>query len=78
MGLLEYPQYTRPADYRGMKVPKVLTGGNHADIVAWRREKALEITRERRPDMLAQHPEYEEMLKPKVKKRKTRSKVSEQ
>jgi hypothetical protein len=39
---------------------------------------AVEITRERRPDMLAQHPEYEEMLKPKVKKRKTRSKVSEQ
>ena len=42
-GLLEYPQYTRPADYLGMRVPGVLQGGNHADIVAWRREQSLEI-----------------------------------
>jgi len=52
MGLLEYPQYTRPAEYRGMRVPEVLTGGNHADIVAWRREQSLMITRESRPDLL--------------------------
>jgi len=56
MGLLEYPQYTRPADFRGMKVPEVLLGGVHADIEAWRREEALSITRERRPDMLETAP----------------------
>ena len=56
MGLLEYPQYTRPADFRGMKVPEVLLGGNHKDIVAWRREQSLEITLERRPEMLETAP----------------------
>ena len=55
-GLLEYPQYTRPADYRGMCVPSVLQGGNHADIVAWRREQSLEITLNRRPEMLETAP----------------------
>ena len=53
MGLLEYPQYTRPAEYEGMRVPDVLLGGNHADICAWRREEALKITRARRPDLFA-------------------------
>ena len=43
-GLLEYPQYTRPADFRGQKVPGVLLGGNHADITAWRREHSLSLT----------------------------------
>jgi len=56
MGLLEYPQYTRPADYLGMHVPEVLTGGNHADITAWRREQSLEITRKSRPDLLDTAP----------------------
>ncbi len=56
MGLLEYPQYTRPAEYRGLRVPEVLMGGNHAEIVSWRREQALAITRERRPDMLNAAP----------------------
>lgn len=51
-GLLEYPQYTRPAEFRGMKVPEVLLGGNHAEIERWRHERALEKTRERRPDLL--------------------------
>ncbi len=55
-GLLEYPQYTRPADFRGQKVPEVLLGGNHADIVAWRREQALELTLERRPELLETAP----------------------
>lgn len=55
-GLLEYPQYTRPADYRGMRVPSVLQGGNHADIVAWRREQSLEITLNRRPELLETAP----------------------
>ena len=60
MGLLEYPQYTRPAEYRGMKVPQVLLNGVHADIEAWRRREALEITRKRRPEMLETAPLTEE------------------
>ena len=55
-GLLEYPQYTRPADFRGRAVPEVLLGGNHADIVAWRREQSLELTLHRRPELLETAP----------------------
>lgn len=55
-GLLEYPQYTRPADFRGEQVPDVLLGGNHADIVAWRREQSLEMTLRRRPELLETAP----------------------
>lgn len=51
-GLLDHPHYTRPADYKGWKVPDVLLEGNHAAIDAWRHDKALEATRERRPDLL--------------------------
>ncbi len=51
-GLLDHPHYTRPADYKGWKVPDVLLGGNHAAIEAWRHEKALDATRHRRPDLL--------------------------
>jgi tRNA (guanine37-N1)-methyltransferase len=51
-GLLEYPQYTRPAEFRGMKVPEVLLSGNHAEIAKWRAEQANRRTRERRPDLL--------------------------
>lgn len=51
-GLLEYPQYTRPADFRGWKVPEVLLSGNHAEITKWRREAALERTYRRRPDLI--------------------------
>jgi tRNA (guanine37-N1)-methyltransferase len=51
-GLLEYPQYTRPADFRGMKVPEVLLSGNHAEIARWRAEQARQRTGERRPDLL--------------------------
>lgn len=50
--LLEYPQYTRPAQFMGMKVPEVLLSGNHSEIDKWRRMKALEITLHRRPDLL--------------------------
>jgi len=49
---LEYPQYTRPAEFRGMKVPEVLLSGNHAEIAKWRAEQARRQTRERRPDLL--------------------------
>jgi tRNA (guanine37-N1)-methyltransferase len=51
-GLLEYPHYTRPRDFRGQAVPEVLLGGNHAEITRWRREMALARTKERRPDLL--------------------------
>lgn len=51
-GMLEYPQYTRPAEYKGMKVPDVLMCGDHKKIERWKMEKSLERTRERRPDML--------------------------
>lgn len=55
-GLLEYPQYTRPADFRGMKVPEVLTSGNHQKIAEWRHKESLRRTYERRPDMLVDYP----------------------
>ncbi len=51
-GLLEYPQYTRPREYRGLQVPEVLLNGNHAEIDRWRRNEALRITKARRPEML--------------------------
>jgi tRNA (guanine37-N1)-methyltransferase len=51
-GLLEHPQYTRPAEYRGWTVPEVLLSGHHAKIAAWRREQREARTRERRPDLL--------------------------
>lgn len=51
-GLLEYPQYTRPAEFRGMRVPDVLISGNHADIEKWRREQAKLRTKQQRPDLL--------------------------
>jgi len=50
--LLEYPQYTRPVEFRGMKVPEVLLSGNHAEIASWRRKEALSKTLKRRPDLL--------------------------
>lgn len=52
-GLLEYPHYTRPPEYRGWGVPEVLLSGNHAEIARWRREQALLRTRQRRPDLLS-------------------------
>ena len=50
--LLEYPHYTRPAEFRGMKVPEVLLSGNHAEIAKWRAEQSKKRTKERRPDLL--------------------------
>jgi len=52
-GLLEYPQYTRPLEFRGARVPEVLTSGHHAEIAAWRRAQSIERTRVRRPDLLS-------------------------
>ncbi|MDX2212515.1 MAG: tRNA (guanosine(37)-N1)-methyltransferase TrmD [Oculatellaceae cyanobacterium bins.114] len=50
-GLLDYPQYTRPAEFQGLKVPEVLLSGNHQAIAQWRREQQIQRTRERRPDL---------------------------
>jgi len=54
-GLLEYPQYTRPASFRGMDVPEILTSGDHGKIAKWRRERAIERTTIRRPDLLVRN-----------------------
>jgi tRNA (guanine37-N1)-methyltransferase len=55
-GLLEHPHYTRPAEFRGMKVPDVLLSGNHKLIDEWRRKQSLKRTFERRPDLLENYP----------------------
>lgn len=68
-GILEYPQYTKPRVFRDREVPDVLLSGDHKKIERFRLEEAVKITRERRPDLLSLHPELEDMLKPKVKKR---------
>ena len=51
-GLLEYPQYTKPSEWRGIEVPDVLLSGHHANIEKWRKEKSLEVTAQKRPDLL--------------------------
>ena len=60
-GLLDYPRYTRPSEYRDLKVPEVIISGNHAEIEEWRFRKALELTRRERPDLI--DSEIEENLK---------------
>ena len=69
-GILEYPQYTKPRVFLDREVPEILLSGDHAKINRWRLEKAVEITRERRPDLLELHPEIEESLKPKIKRKR--------
>ena len=54
-GLLEHPQYTRPADWQGRLIPEVLTSGDHAKVADWRRDQSERLTRERRPDLWARH-----------------------
>lgn len=68
--LLEYPQYTRPIDFRGDVVPNVLLSGHHENIRKWRLEKSLEITLERRPDLIEKHvfTEEEKKILEKIKK----------
>ncbi|MBP3437265.1 MAG: tRNA (guanosine(37)-N1)-methyltransferase TrmD [Clostridia bacterium] len=74
-GLLEYPQYTRPVSFRGKEVPPVLLSGHHENIRRWRLEKALELTKERRPELyeayMAAHP-------PKEKKARRKKKPTEE
>ena len=69
-GILEYPQYTKPREFMGREVPEILLSGDHKRIERWRLEESVRITRERRPDLLLEHPEIEEALKPKEKKKK--------
>ena len=75
-GILEYPQYTKPREFRGMEVPEILLSGDHKKIDLWRLAEAIKITEERRPDLLELHPEVREPLLPKKKKRKKSSPTS--
>lgn len=72
--LLEYPQYTRPSEFRGIKVPEVLLNGNHKEIELWRRQNQVTLTKERRPDLAKDNvaiSEYDEyVVKQKEKERK--------
>ncbi len=67
-GLLEYPQYTKPREFRGREVPEVLLSGDHKKIAEWRLRESVELTRSRRPELLSAHPELEEKLNKKKKK----------
>lgn len=67
-GLLEYPQYTKPREYEGMKVPEVLVGGNHRLIYLWRLEQSLRLTKQRRPDLFAKFLEKADELAKDEKK----------
>jgi tRNA (guanine37-N1)-methyltransferase len=74
-GLLEYPQYTRPSEFRGWSVPEVLLSGNHAEIARWRRRQSLERTAERRPDLMTPElrAELEDWDRPRSKRSRRRS-----
>ena len=71
-GLLEYPQYTKPRSFMGIDVPEVLLSGDHKKIADWRLSASVELTRERRPDLLSRHPEILEKLEGKGKKKRTK------
>ena len=68
-GLLEYPQYTRPREYQGMSVPEVLLNGNHKEIARWQLKQAIEVTKERRPELYESYRERN----PEKPQKKTRS-----
>lgn len=61
-GLLEYPQYTKPREYEGMEVPEILLSGNHGEIARWRWEQSLELTAERRPDLMEKYLDQPHVL----------------
>ena len=77
-GILEYPQYTKPRSFRGMEVPEILLSGDHKKIDLWRLAEAVNITKERRPDLLEKHPEVMEPLLPKVKKKRRSKTLAEE
>lgn len=72
-GLLEHPQYTRPPEFGGLRVPDVLLSGHHAQVAAWRRRQALERTRDRRPELLT--PEHQAELNPPPGPRRRRQRT---
>ena len=72
-GILEHPQYTKPRVFRDMEVPEILLSGDHKKIDLWRLAEAIKITEERRPDLMALHPEVREPLLPKQKKIRSHS-----
>lgn len=78
-GLLEYPVYTKPADWRGHQVPDVLLSGNHGDIARWRRDQQIERTFDRRPDMFKAYPpeNWDKKDRKKVQELHTAKKVAE-
>jgi tRNA (guanine37-N1)-methyltransferase len=73
-GMLEYPQFTRPREFRGMTVPEVLLNGNHLEIQRWQKQQSLQRTRERRSDLVPQSV-IDEELNPKKQKRKRRQEL---
>ncbi len=75
--LLEYPQYTRPVDFMGMRVPDVLLSGHHANIEKWRLEEAEKLTEERRPDLFSKYFERKMAAEEAKKKKKRRKKTEE-
>lgn len=76
--LLEYPQYTRPAVYRGVSVPEVLVSGHHEKIDAWRLERSLEITRQNRPDLYEAYTALHPPAEKKKKRKKTKKEEGEE
>ena len=78
-GLLEYPQYSRPEEWNGKKVPEVLLSGHHKNIEKWRFEQSLERTRERRPDLYEKYREEnpEKFIVKEKRRRKTKKTASE-
>jgi len=73
-GILEYPQYTKPREFLGREVPEVLLSGDHKKIDEWRLLESVKITKERRPDLLLLHPEIEEAILEKERKKAKRKK----
>ncbi|MBP3300871.1 MAG: tRNA (guanosine(37)-N1)-methyltransferase TrmD [Clostridia bacterium] len=71
-GLLEYPQYSRPEVFEGVKVPEILLSGHHANIEAWRKEQSLALTKERRPDLYRAYCKKQERKEAKIKAEKLR------
>lgn len=76
-GLLEYPQFTRPREFRGMTVPNVLLNGNHAEIARWQRRESLKRTRERRSDLVPPDTHDEDLKSKKPKRKQQTSEVPE-
>ncbi|MBE6674779.1 MAG: tRNA (guanosine(37)-N1)-methyltransferase TrmD, partial [Ruminococcaceae bacterium] len=75
-GLLEYPQYSRPAEYEGREVPEILLSGNHGEIGLWRWEQSLALTKERRPDLYEKYVQELKAELEKLEKKKKKNKTN--